>query len=627
MNTPRLPVRTDKRPNEGLVELRNYTLIELQGQEELATIYRATHQTLDRPVEVHVLRRHDWISVSRFQLAARLAARLTHPGLVPVIDAGHDEQLGDYLVTPQLDAQPLNKLLEAGPMPPIRVLRIVQQLAAALDYLHGETIFHRDVQPVNVFVGTEGVAYLANLSLASGPDTPDLSSIDEADYLTPYSAPEQRLSKGEAGTALDVYSLGAVIYHMLTGEIPAGAELPSLARHDPGLVAADRVVQRMMAAQPATRFPSAGAAALALRQALRSYVDEASDDMEESRWEPVAEWLDNPVETVLQTTSDEQFGAFLSRARKRADELHRRDAIRRHLTSWSRDSYFRRRSLGQLIELEQIVSYNVYFYELKICYETRKEGRPRVRPFAPDDQPSNQAIPDLWAIPLPEIKPDRKARPTEATVPHSTRILACTTCLHEGKIPCNVCNGTSLVTKTNKISHPDRSRTEETIEVSCPQCKGYGKIACPTCDGHGKMTETQVFLWSREFRVWEETDDIEDLPPVALKTEREPVFAGTIDLFQGNWQSVAPLAALIDAASQYGDQDTRIVSSELNVHGVMITEIDGLLEEKPQRLYLIGEQNQTIGDWTLLNPERLILTTVFGLLALLALLTLIFTLF
>ncbi|NCC33737.1 MAG: protein kinase, partial [Chloroflexia bacterium] len=82
MNTSRLPVRTDKRPNEGLVELRNYTLIELQGQEELATIYRATHQTLDRPVEVHVLRRHDWISVSRFQLAARLAARLTHPGLV-----------------------------------------------------------------------------------------------------------------------------------------------------------------------------------------------------------------------------------------------------------------------------------------------------------------------------------------------------------------------------------------------------------------------------------------------------------------------------------------------------------------------------------------------------------------
>ena len=89
-------------------DLLNYRLSERISQEELATVYRATHLTLDRPVQVHILRRTDWISVSRFQLAARLAARLSHPNILPVVDAGHDDRYGDYLVTPRLETRSLH---------------------------------------------------------------------------------------------------------------------------------------------------------------------------------------------------------------------------------------------------------------------------------------------------------------------------------------------------------------------------------------------------------------------------------------------------------------------------------------------------------------------------------------
>src|SRR6266496_3932819 len=109
-------------------DLLNYRLAERLDQEELATVYRATHLTLDRPVQVHILRRTDWISVSRFQLAARLAARLSHPNILPVVDAGHDERYGDYLVTPRLETRSLQEELTKGALDPVAALKIFAQI-------------------------------------------------------------------------------------------------------------------------------------------------------------------------------------------------------------------------------------------------------------------------------------------------------------------------------------------------------------------------------------------------------------------------------------------------------------------------------------------------------------------
>jgi len=615
MSTPRAGARAERRAaGDTSYELRNYRLHERLGQEELAVVYRASHLTLDRPVQVHILRRKDWISSSRFQLAARLAARLAHPNLQPVIDAGHDDKYGDYLVTPELDARPLIAMLVDGPLEPALALRIAAQIAAVLDYLHSQQVFHRDVQPANILVTPEGLAYLTNLSLAASPDTPDLSSIDEADYLTPYSAPEQRLSKGEAGASLDVYSLGAVVLHMLSGEVPAspGGEPPSLAGRDPGLATADRVVQRMLAPQPGARYGSASAAVAALRQALRAQLDQATDDMEESRWEASAEWLENPLETALGGTLDEGFKDFLARSRKRADELHRRDAVRRLLNRWSRDGFFRRRPLGQLVQPEQIVSYNVYFYELRTLFETRSTPMPRTRPQRPDDRSGIQSPPDIWSVSVPEVGPFEAVRPQELALPSSARVITCPECAGAAAVPCKECKGSGTVEKVRKVSGPNNTTSNETITSACPACQGYGKQQCVRCEGAGNLVEEQVFSWSRRAKLFENTDDIEDLPQLAIKRRLEPVYAETINPYEGRWHSVAPLGELLRTAIAEAGDDTRLLVAELKIQGATITEMDFLLDEKPQRLYFVGFDNELIGDWSLLNLERMAVAALGG---------------
>ncbi|WP_129631409.1 protein kinase domain-containing protein [Candidatus Oscillochloris fontis] len=628
MSTHATPVRPERKPvgePNASYEMRNYRLHERIGQEELATVYRASHLTLDRPVQVHILRRQDWISSSRFQLAARLAARLAHPNLLPVIDAGHDEKYGDYLVTPQTDGRPLAVLLASGSLEVMLALRVVAQIAAALDDLHQQQIFHRDVQPANILVTAQGVAYLFNLSLAASPDTPDLSSIDEADYLTPYSAPEQRLAQGEAGAALDVYSLGAVAYHMLSGEVPPapGSPLPSLAARDPSLAPADRVLQRMLATHPEARFPSAGAAASALRQALRSHIDLATTDMEESRWETSAEWLENPLETALGDQLDASFKEYLARSRKRADELHRRDVIRRHLNRWSRDGFFRRRALGQLVQPEQIVSYNIYFYELRTLYESRSAPEARIRPQKPDERPSLQATPDVWSVEVPTRDPFETVAAKIIPLPNSISIISCTACGGAGEQPCKVCQGKGTVNKVRKVSHPDRSVTEESVTSECPSCRGYPNQKCPACEGTGNQAKEQVFTYARRAKEWQNSDDIEDLPQLAVKKRIESVYSARIDPYAGQWYSVAPLADMLKKAVEDAGDDTRLIAAELKIRGTTITEMDFLLEEKPQRIYLVGFDNELFGDWSLFNPERMALAGLAAFLTLLFVIVLI----
>lgn len=618
-----ISTRTDQHATE-VIELRNYRLLGRIAQEELATVYQARHLTLERPVRIHILRRTDWISAARFQLAARLAARLNHPHLAPVIDAGHDERYGAYLVTPELDARPLSDLLADGPLPPQLAVRIASQIASALDYLHENQIVHRDVQPANILVSAEEVAYLTNLSLAASPDTPDFSSLDEADYLTPYTAPEQRLTKGEASAALDIYGLGAVIYHMLAGEPPplASGEPPSLATFNPALAPADHVVRRMLTPHPQARFPTASAAAAALRRALRDLLDQATDDMEEARWEASAEWLENPVETALAPTLDEPFRAYLARSRKRADELHRRDGLRRQLNRWSRDGFFRRRALGQLVQVEQIVSYNVYFYELRVAYETRSDPHPRVRPHTPDDRPSSQTSADVWHAPVPDLAPFEPVGPQELPVPGSLRIFICSECLGAGKVFCATCRGSGTVEKLSRVSNRDHSSSHEPIATECPDCRGYGKQNCPRCNGSGNLVEELVFTWSRRAKVFENADDVDDLPVAVIKQCLETVFEGPVNPYEGRWHSVAPLAELVRAVIEEAGHATRILHAELKIQGTPVTEVDYLLDDQPHQLFLIGFDNRLVGDWSIYNPERIALVGITAILAILALLIL-----
>ncbi|MBK9712082.1 MAG: protein kinase [Kouleothrix sp.] len=587
-------------------DLLNYRLSERLAQEELATVYRATHLTLDRPVQVHILRRTDWISASRFQLAAKLAARLSHPNILPVVDAGHDERYGDYLVTPRLETRSLQEILKDGPLDPLLALKIVTQIGAALDYLHEQGIVHRDVQPANILLTPQGGAYLANFSLAAAPDTPDLSSIEEADYLTPYSAPEQSLVSGDPVPSQDLYSLGAVLYHMLLGELPPapGEEPRSLAARDTTLADADRVIRRLLSPQPSQRYASAAQATMALRQVLRQQIDESTDDMQESRWEAVAEWLENPLETVIGAMIDHE---FVARSRARADALHRAGALRRLLDRWSQHGFLRRPSLGQLAQPGQIVSYDVYLYELRAHYETRTP--PQTRQVVPTEGALTPVLrePDLWDVPVPELEPFVDTPPAEIVVPGSRRIVPCGECNGAANTTCASCAGKGQIERVRKVKESDGTTRSETFKEECPNCRGYGKRPCPRCDGAGQMLEEKVFSRSRHGRAYFNEDDLTGLHRLTIQAQVQEVFHGRIDPYEPHWSQVAPLKDLLEEAIKGGGADSRLITADLVIRGVPVTEVDYNLSGKPHSLTLIGFGNEVRGDSSLFDRERALL--------------------
>ena len=605
------PARTSAETHD----LLNYRLSERVAQEELATVYRATHMTLDRPVQVHILRRTDWISSSRFQLSARLAARLSHANILPVVDAGHDERYGDYLVTPRLEARALQDLLAGGPVEPLLALRVFAQIGAALDFLHEQGIIHRDVQPTNILLTPQGIAYLTNFSLAAAPDTPNFfSSIEEADYLTPYSAPEQSLVTGDPSPAQDLYSLGAVLYHMLIGELPPapGTDPRSVSERDVALGGADRVIRKLLAPQPAQRYASAAQAVAALRQTLRKQIDESTDDMEESRWEPVAEWLENPLEMVVGDLLDHE---FVTRSRARADALHRVDAIKRLLDRWSRQGFLRRPALGQFVQPEQIVSYNIYTYELKAHYETRTA--PQIRQsihVGGAIMPFNREM-DVWDAPVPEVEPFVDAVPEPIIIPGSQRVIACTECNGATQVVCKTCGGKGTIERARRIKASDGTARNETFQENCPNCHGYGKQPCARCEGTGQLLEEKVFIWSRHGQQHFTEDDISGLHKLTIQAQAQQVFQERIDPYEPRWYQVAPLQELLETAIKAGGSDSRLIAADLCIRGVPVTEVDYQHKGKPHTLALIGFSNEVRGDRVLRDLERMLLYALSAALA------------
>jgi serine/threonine protein kinase len=595
-------------------EIKNYRIGERIGQDELALIYRAHHQTLDRNVHIHVLRRSGWVAISRFQLAARLAARVQHPHILPVLDAGHDERYGYYLVTPPIEVKPLQTLLDAGPIAPPLAIRIFAQIGQALDELHRHKIVHRDVQPQTILLQDDGMAYLTGFSLAWTPDGPDLSELDEADYLTPYAAPEQTFEDRTPESSLDIYSLGAVLYHMLTGDVPPGTgiEPASLASRDPQLAPADRVLRRMLAPQPHLRYPSAAQAAAALRGALRAVME--SDGVEALAEIGIkAEWLENPLEIVLRERID---SAFLDRSRAHAEKLHAGEGVRRLLDAWSGDNPIRRRQLGQAIRIDQVVSYNVYFYDLKILYETRTHPETRERPFSGSRISNRKQPPDRWQIDVPTPdEPFADVALTEVPVPFSEKTSVCQRCKGETRITCGNCHGRGTLDVKRTVKTPTSTHSEIQT-VDCPICNGQALLTCDRCDGTGNLLTSAVFQFSRRGRLWQNTDDIEGLPQRVLEERSESVFTGEIDMHDPVWHAVQPLHELLEEATKLANEETRIVATELTIRGTPVTEVDYTFRSKQRTLAIIGFDENVRGDFSLFDSERLLIAALVVLLIL-----------
>ena len=205
------------------------------GSGAFGTVYRAYDPQLDREVALKVPRAGTLNTpkrVGRFLREGRTAARLCHPHIVPVYDAGQDGG-HFYIASAFIEGRTLADAVGEGPFDFRRAAEVTHDLAAALAYAHGEGVVHRDVKPANVMLDGAGRPHLMDFGLARRQEGDEKLTQDGAVMGTPaYMAPEQAAGEGtEAGPASDQYSLGVLLYELLTGEVPFAGPVDMVLYH------------------------------------------------------------------------------------------------------------------------------------------------------------------------------------------------------------------------------------------------------------------------------------------------------------------------------------------------------------------------------------------------------------
>jgi serine/threonine protein kinase len=207
-----------------------YQIISQIGEGGMATVYKAYQPSMDRNVAIKVLPGQLAESAEftqRFQQEARIIAKLEHPHILPVFDYGESGGI-TYLVMRYLDAGTLRDRMENGrPLPLDEIDRLFTQLADALSYAHSYGIIHRDLKPSNALIDSQGNLFLTDFGIAKLLESasPRLTQTDAIMGTPAYISPEQAQAV-KVNQRSDIYSLGIILYEMVTGRVPFVAETP-----------------------------------------------------------------------------------------------------------------------------------------------------------------------------------------------------------------------------------------------------------------------------------------------------------------------------------------------------------------------------------------------------------------
>src|ERR687889_1164721 len=254
------------------------------GSGGMSTVYRAFDTTLERRVAVKLMHREiasDSDQLERFRREARNVAQLSHPHIVGVIDAGEDEGR-PYIVFEYVEGETLKeRIRRLGRLPVDEAIAYAIEIARALGCAHSHHIVHRDVKPQNVLIDDEGSAKVTDFGIARSLEQDGLTADGRVLGTTDYVSPEQALGHDVDGQS-DIYSLGVVLYEMLTGDVPFHGEnqvsvamkhvredLPDVQLMRPEVSARlAAVLDRMTDKDLAHRHPDAASVALDLEDAL-----------------------------------------------------------------------------------------------------------------------------------------------------------------------------------------------------------------------------------------------------------------------------------------------------------------------------------------------------------------------
>ncbi|HET7296998.1 MAG TPA: protein kinase [Gemmatimonadales bacterium] len=277
-----------------------YRLEAVIGRGGMSTVYRAFDTVLERPVAIKLMHAGiaaDADQLERFRREARIVAQLSHPHVVTVIDAGEEpaslngagatgssnsDPACPYIVLEYVEGETLKELIRReGPLEIPQAIAYALELARALGEAHAHQLVHRDVKPQNILISEEGDAKITDFGIARPLTEAALTMPGRVLATTDYIAPEQALGEPVSGRS-DLYSLGVVLFEMLTGDVPfhggsavevamkhVREQLPDVQRLRPGISAATAaVIERACAKDPARRYPDAESMAADLEQAL-----------------------------------------------------------------------------------------------------------------------------------------------------------------------------------------------------------------------------------------------------------------------------------------------------------------------------------------------------------------------
>jgi len=313
-----------------------YQILEKLGRGAMGVVYLADDPTLNRRVAIKTVELNADQPDRRAFLHERLvrdgraAAGLTHPHIVAVYDVLEEGDCG-YLVMEYVPGESLATLLARTPHPDVSfALKILREMAAALDYTHGRGIIHRDIKPANVMIDTAGSAKIMDFGIARITDTRTNTPTGMVMGTLEYMAPEQVKGEPVDGRA-DQFSLAAVAYEMLTGTTLYGQQSfatlayklvnempPSMRIHNPALsLGVDEVVNRALRKLPSERFPTCGAFVGALERAFSGELPVTAQQTQAIVLPAQAETVDMSPPTVQTRPAAQQEAQAPRRQRRR----------------------------------------------------------------------------------------------------------------------------------------------------------------------------------------------------------------------------------------------------------------------------------------------------------------------
>ena len=282
---------------EGKLLGNRYEIIEKVGNGGMATVYKAEDKVLKRNVAVKILRDEfttDEEFIKRFEIEAQSAARLVHPNIVSIFDVGVEENLY-YIVMELIQGKTLKEIIieERGPLPWKWSVNVAIQIASALEMAHKNNIIHRDIKPHNIIITEDGIAKVTDFGIAKAVSNSTITAFGTTIGSVHYFSPEHARG-GFTDAKSDLYSLGVVMYEMVTGKVPFDADTPvsvalkhmqedpeepiELNPNLPGAV--NKIIMKALKKDTTLRYQTASEMLSDLRRALKNPDGEFVDDRE-----------------------------------------------------------------------------------------------------------------------------------------------------------------------------------------------------------------------------------------------------------------------------------------------------------------------------------------------------------